>query len=66
MGKKTHRTNLYHRLTNADDKNQIESHNTSVDTSDSIHTTSPDESIGTQRNSITVEFKQFHMQVSQV
>lgn len=49
---------------NADDK--TESHNTSVDKSDSIDTTSPDESIGMQRNSITVEFKQLHMQVSQV
>ncbi len=51
---------------NADDKMQTESHNTSMDTSDSIDTTSPDESIGTQRNSITIEFKQLHMQVSQV
>lgn len=51
---------------NADDKMQTESHNTSLDTSDSIDTTSPDESIGTQRNSLTVEFKQLHMQVSQV
>lgn len=51
---------------NVDDKMQTESHNTSVDTSDSI-TTSPDESIGTQRNSIAIaEFKQLHMQVSQV
>lgn len=50
---------------NVDDKMQIESHNTSVDTSDSI-TTSPDESISTQRNSIVVDFKQLHMQVSQV
>lgn len=50
----------------ADDKMQPESHNTSLDTSDSIDTTSPDESIGTQRNSLTVEFKQLHMQVSQV
>ncbi|KAJ6644356.1 Hyccin, partial [Pseudolycoriella hygida] len=33
---------------NADDKLQTESHNTSVDTSDSIDTTSPDESIATQ------------------
>lgn len=51
---------------NTDEKNQTESHNTSVDTSDSIDTTSPDESIGTQRNSVTIEFKQLHMQVSQV
>lgn len=51
---------------NADDKMQAESHNTSADTTDSIDTTSPDESIGTQRNSITVDFKQLHMQVSQV
>lgn len=51
---------------NSEDKIQMESHNTSVETSDSIDTTSPDESIGTQRNSITLEFKQLHMQVSQV
>lgn len=51
---------------NADDKMQTESHNTSVDTSDSIDTTSPDESIGIQRNSIVVEFKQLNMQVSKV
>lgn len=51
---------------NVDDKLQTESHNTSVDTSDSVDTTSPDDSIGMQRNSITVEFKQLHMQVSQV
>lgn len=51
---------------NTDEKHQTESHNTSVDTSESIDTTSPDESIGTQRNSITIEFKQLHMQVSQV
>lgn len=51
---------------NADDKIQTESHNTSLDTSDSIETTSPDESIATQRNSITIDFKQLHMQVSQV
>lgn len=50
----------------ADDKMmQNESHNTSLDTSDSIDTTSPDDSIS-QRNSLTVEFKQLHMQVSQV
>ncbi|KAG4078815.1 hypothetical protein HA402_015405 [Bradysia odoriphaga] len=51
---------------NSDDKMQTESHNTSLDTSDSVETTSPDESISTQRNSLTVEFKQLHMQVSQV